>query len=69
MIYGKMIPNDSQVFERVSDCAIEGCCYYPSMNLVAIRDANSEEFTLEIVCDKHYEELMIKYYKPLSRSS
>jgi hypothetical protein len=62
-----MTANDSESIERANECAIEGCCFYPSMNLVAIRDTNSEEFTLEIVCDKHYEELMIRYYKPLIR--
>jgi hypothetical protein len=67
MTYSKMMANDSQFIEKSNDCAIEGCCHSPSTNLIAIWDANSEDFALEIVCDKHYEELMIKYYKPLFR--
>jgi hypothetical protein len=64
-----MTADCSQIIERASDCAIEGCYYYPSTNLIAIQDANLEQFTLDMVCDKHYEELLMKYYKkPLSES-
>jgi hypothetical protein len=58
-----MTADHSQIIERASDCAIEGCGYYPSTNLIVLQDANLEEFILEMVCDKHYEDLLMKYYQ------
>lgn len=56
-----IIADHSQIIER-ADCAVEGCGYFPSTNLIAIHKADLEQFKLEMVCDKHYEELLMNYY-------